>query len=307
MLLSLPSRRLVLATPSRPAGDVAIPARSARARADLRGPLSVVAASASLHTAAALAVTSFAVFGTLGTASLRFAVGALVLLAVVRPRLCGRSARTWAAIVAMGVSSALASLALYAAIDRIPLGTAATVQFLGPLTVALLGARRRTDVACAAGAAAGVVLLTGPSGVDPVGVAFALAAAALAAAGIFAIADVGGRTDGFDGLALALGVAAVCLLPFGVPAALGAPSAGDLAVLVAVGVLGSVVPYALFFDAVRRVGKRVYGILLSLDPAVAAFAGVLWLGQGLGAPDVAGVALVCAASAIAVGTRRDAG
>ena len=304
MLLALPAGGIVRTVPRRDPHPYRRAVPVAGSLPALRGPASIVGASLSLHSAAALAVTAFAAFGAAGTGALRFAVGAAVLLALTRPRLRGRSPAAWRAIVALGASATLASLCLYEAIDRIPLGTAATLQFLGPLTVALLGARRRLDVACAAAAAGGVVLLCGPSGVEPAGVAFALAAAVLAAAAIFATARVGERTGGLDGLALALGFASVCLLPLSVPAALAAPGAGDLAVIVLVGILGSVIPQSLFFDAVRRVGARTYSILLSLDPGVAAFVGVLWLGQGLGPPELAGVALVVAASAVAVGTPR---
>jgi inner membrane transporter RhtA len=283
-----------------------LPAVPADVGSRLRGPASVVGASLSLHTAASLAVVSFAAFGAAATGAMRFAVGAAVLLALTRPQVRRRGAAEWRAIATLGITMAAASLCLYEAIARIPLGTAVTLQFLGPLAVALLAARRRLDIACAAAAASGVVLLTGPTGAEPAGVAFALVAAGMAAASTFAASRVGDQTAGLDGLALAVALAALLLLPLSVPAVLAGPGFADLGVIVLVGVLGSVVPHVLFFDAVRRVGPRTYSVLLSLDPGVAAFAGAVWLGQSLHWPDLAGLALVIAASTVAVGTAKRA-
>lgn len=269
------------------------------------GPVSIVAGSASLHTAAALATTLFATYGAAGTGALRFLGGAVALLALARPCLVGRSRAAWAEILVFGASMAAANACLFQALERVPLGTAVTLQFLGPLAIALLAARRRLDVVAAVAAAAGVALLMGgPTAASPAGVAFALGAAAAVAVSTLAGERVARSTRGLDGVALAVGAAAVMTLPVGLPAAAGAVDAGALALASAVGVLGIAVPYGLFFVALRRVGARVYSVLLSLDPAVALLAGLLLLGQAPGIGALAGVALVVAASATVVGTQR---
>jgi inner membrane transporter RhtA len=270
----------------------------------LAGPACIVASCVSLQTGAALATTVFAGFGPVGTGALRFAAAALVLLAVARPRLRGRSAGAWRAIVALGVATAATNALLYEAIARIPLGTAGTLVFLGPLVLALAASRRRLDLAWALGAAAGVVLITGgPSGGLNAGVAFAAGAAACVAVSVLAARRVGARTEGVDGLALAIAVAAVLTAPVGVPAALAHPQLVDLAVIGAVGILSLAVPYALELSALRRVGVKTYSILMSLDPAIAGLAGLLLLGQHLDPAVLAGMGLVIAASAGAVATQ----
>ena len=151
----------------------------------LIGPSCIVASCVSLQAAAALATTVFAAFGPAGTGALRFLCAAVVLLAWVRPSLRGRSARTWRMIAALGTTTAATNLFLYEAIAHLPLGTAVTLVFLGPLALALLGTRRRLDVAWIVAAVVGVVLLTGgPAGASPNGVALGLAAAVAVAASI---------------------------------------------------------------------------------------------------------------------------
>jgi inner membrane transporter RhtA len=266
----------------------------------LTGPACIVASCVSLQTAAALATTVFAAFGPAGTGALRFTAAALVLLAIARPRVRGRSAGAWRAIVALGLATAATNALLYEAIARIPLGTAVTLVFLGPLALALAGSRRRLDVAWALGAAGGVVLVTGaPSGALSSGVAFGLAAAVCVAASVLAARRVGSRTDGVDGLA----VAALVTAPAAVPAAIAHPVPADLLIVAGVGVLGIAVPYALELTALRRVGVATYSILLSLDPAIAGLVGLLLLGQQLDPVVVVGIGLVIAASAGAVATR----
>lgn len=272
----------------------------------LVGPACIIGSCASLQTAAALATTVFAAFGAAGTGALRFLTAALVLLVVARPRLRGRSTTSWLTIAALGAAMAALNFCLYEAIARIPLGTAVTLLFLGPLALALLRSRRRLDIAWVVAATAGVVLLTGgPSGASLAGVAFALGAAASSAVAILVGARLGTQTDRLDGLALSVGAAVLLTLPVALPAAVAAPDVGDLAIVAAVGVLGIGLPYALEFNALRRMGVKTYSILLSLDPAVAGLAGLLLLGQHLSSPELLGIALVMAASAGAVTTQPD--
>jgi inner membrane transporter RhtA len=270
----------------------------------LGGPLLVVSSSASLQTAAALATTVFAVYGPAGTGAMRFAVAAAVLLAVSRPRLRGRSRRFWLSVAQFGAVLAALNFSLYEAIARVPLSTAVTLQFLGPLALALLGLHWRLDLLWVLAASAGVVLLTGgPAGGSDAGVAFALLAAAITAASVLMARRVASESRGLDGLALAIAAAAVLTLPIGVPAAFGTRDASDLAIVGAVGVLGIAVPYALEYAAIRVVSVKAFSVLLSLDPAIAALAGLVWLGQTLAPSDLLGIGLVVAASAGVMGSR----
>lgn len=294
-------------TPSRPVrragrreaqrGSAALPRR-------LGGPLCVVTSSASLQTAAALATTVFAVYGPTGTGAMRFAVAAAVLLAVSRPRLRGRPRRFWRGVAAFGALLPALNFSLYEAIARVPLSTAVTLQFLGPLALALLGIHRRLDVVWVLAASAGVVLLTGgPAGGSDSGIAFAVLAAAITAASVLMARRVASESRGLDGLALAIAAAAVLTLPVGIPAALNTREASDLAIVGAVGVLGIAVPYALEYAAIRLVSVKAFRVLLSLDPAIAALAGLAWLGQTLAPAELLGIGLVVAASAGVMGSR----
>jgi inner membrane transporter RhtA len=270
----------------------------------LIGPVSIVAASASLQASAAVATTAFAALGAAGTSASRFLAGAAVLLLLARPRLRGRGRGAWLAIATWGAAMAAANFCLFEAIARSSLGTAVTLQFLGPLALALLAARRRLDLACAVVGAAGVVLLSGgPSGTSVAAVAFGLGAATGVAATTILGERVGHQTEGLEGLALGVAAAALLTLPVGLPPLAAEVDARLLATIAALGVLGIAVPYGLFLQALRHAGSRIYSVLLSLDPAVAVLAGVLLLADTPGLRELAGIALVVAASALAVSTR----
>jgi inner membrane transporter RhtA len=193
---------------------------------------------------------------------------------------------------------------VYEAIARIPLGATMTIVFLGPLALALLAARRGLDVAWALAALLGVIMLTGgPTSGSAGGLAFAFAAAGGVAVTTLIARRVADQTDGHEGLALSITVAALLTLPVGIPLALGSPVLGDLGIVAAVGLLGIALPYALEFDALRRVGVKTYSILLSIDPAIAGLAGLVLLGQHLSPSEIVGIALVMAASMGAVVSR----
>jgi inner membrane transporter RhtA len=199
---------------------------------------------------------------------------------------------------------AAANVCLFEAIARGSLGSAVTLQFLGPLALALLAARRRLDLACAVAGLAGVVLLSGgPSGASAMAVVFGLGAAVSVAISIVAGERVARETEGLEGLALAVGAAALLTLPLGSAALAGAFDSRVIATVAVLGVLGVAVPYALFLRALRHVGARTYSVLLSLDPAVAVCAGILLLGEAPALVELVGVGLVVAASALAVSTR----
>ncbi len=232
----------------------------------------------------------------------RLVVSAVVLVAVVRPRVRGRTAADWRTVLGYAAALALMNWSIYQSFARIPLGIAVTIEFLGPLTVAVLGSRRRTDLLWVALAGLGVALLgLGPGRVTPAGVVFALLAATGWAAYIWASAGTGRRWEGLDGLAVASALAALFLVPLVALAdTVDGARASDLAdvlvpsvcvAVVGVGLLSSVVPYAFEMLALRRLEPRVFGILMSLEPAAAAGVGLLLLGELLGVLEW--VAIVC--------------
>ena len=255
---------------------------------------------------AALATTLFDEVGPAGTVLLRVAFAALLLVVLWRPSLRGHAHADLGLAALFGVSLAGMNLAFYESLDRIPLGVAVTFEFVGPLGVAIAGSRRALDLLWVGLAAAGILLLAAPGGsdLDGVGVALALLAGGFWALYIVVAARAGRVFPGGGGLALAMAVAALVLVPFGVAEA-GADLLGGevLAVGVAVAILSSVIPYSLELEALRRIPQNVFGVLMSLEPAVAALAGFVILDQSLAARDAAGVALVVAAS---VGAARGA-
>ncbi|MFZ0386986.1 MAG: EamA family transporter [Solirubrobacteraceae bacterium] len=248
-----------------------------------------------------LATTLFAALGSVGTGAVRFAGGACVLLVVVRPSLRGRSREAWLATLAFGAVMAAMNFLLYAAIARIPLGTAVTLEFLGPTALALLGARRRSDVVWTMLAVAGVVLLTGGLGAGSLSGALLAVGAGAAWAGYLLLSKrVGGLTEGLDGLALSVTAAAVLSAPISVVAAVSTPRPVDLLIAAGVGVLGIVIPYSLELLALRRLPVKTVSTMLSLDPAIAATAGAVALGQTLSLAELTGILLVMTASAGAI-------
>lgn len=260
----------------------------------------VLAAVGSVQFGAALAKTIFDEAGPGGTVLLRVLLAAVLLVAVWRPGLAGHSRRELVLAGAFGLSLAGMNLAFYAALDRIPLGIAVTFEFVGPLGVAVAGFRRPLDLLWVALAASGILLLSdfGTADLDPLGVGLALVAGAFWAAYILLSARAGQAFAGGTGLALAMVVASAALVPVGVAdggSALLEP--GVLAVGAAVAVLSSFIPYSLELEALRRLPNRVFGVLMSLEPAVATLAGLVVLGQVLAGAEVAGVLLVVAASA----------
>ncbi|MFR9729300.1 EamA family transporter [Saccharopolyspora sp. MS10] len=245
-------------------------------------PALVLLGVISLQVGAAFAKQLFTVAGASGVVTLRLLFAALVLLAVWRPSL--RLDRT-SLLVVVGYGAVLAgmNMCLYQAIDRIPLGVAVTIEFLGPLAVAVFGSRRKLDVVWAVLAGLGVLLLSrGEGGLDPVGVGFALAAAVLWASYILVGAKLGERTRGGGGLALGIAFGALMALPFGISGAgteLLSPPV--LAAGLVVALMSSVVPYSLELEALRRMPARVFGVLMSVEPAVAALAGLVVLREAL--------------------------
>ncbi|MBF5031762.1 EamA family transporter [Micromonospora sp. ANENR4] len=274
-----------------------------RAPGRLGGVALVLGGALSVQFGSALAALLFPRTGVAGAVTLRLTIGALLMLVVCRPRVRGYGRRDWAAVLAFGLALAGMNSIFYQAIERIPLGPAVTLEVLGPLALSVIAARRVAAWCWAALALAGVVLL-GQGGfdrLDPAGAALALTAGAMWAAYIVCSARIGARFPGADGLALALTVAALLTLPFGL-----ADGGGRLADPMVLGLgtglalLASVLPYSLELAALRRLPTATFAVMMSLGPAIAAVAGWLVLGQALRPVEVLAIALVVAASAGAV-------
>jgi inner membrane transporter RhtA len=276
-------------------------ARAAEQRTQRVPPtLLVLGAVSSVQVGAALAKTLFDELGAGGTVFLRVLFAALVLALVWPPRLRGHGSRDLGLAVVYGLALAGMNLAFYSSIDRIPLGIAVTFEFVGPLGVAVVGSRRALDLVWVGLAAAGILLLSdlGSGDLDALGVGLALLAGTFWAAYILLSVRVGKVFPGGSGLALAMLVATVPLAPVGIAQAgseLLVP--GTLLVAAGVGIMSSAIPYTLEIEALRRMPAGVFGVLMSLEPAVAAIAGYFVLGEGLVTREIAAVGLVVAASA----------
>jgi inner membrane transporter RhtA len=261
----------------------------------------VVVAVTSLQFGAGFAATLFDDLGPGGTAFLRLAVAAVVLVGAWRPRVRGRSRAELLTAGAFGVTLGVMNVAIYAAFDRIPLGIAVTIEFVGPLGVAIAGSRRPLDALWVVLAGAGIVLLAdrGAGGhLDTLGVLFALGAGIAWAAYIGLSQRTGRIFPGASGLAVAMAVGALVAAPLGIAQAGGALLDPDLLLAgAAVALASSVLPYSLEMEALRRLPARVFGILMSLEPAVAALAGLIVLGQNLSGREWLAIGLVVAASA----------
>ncbi|MFJ4266432.1 EamA family transporter [Paenarthrobacter nicotinovorans] len=262
------------------------------------GTATLVASALSNQLGAATGSLAFPVMGPVGVVAVRQLVAAAVLLPTVRPKLRELSWQQWWPVLLLALSFGTMNLGLYASIQRIGLGLAVTLEFLGPLAVGLISSRQKAGAVCAIAAAAGVVLITRPeASTDFVGIGFGLMAACSWAAYILLNRVVGRRIQGIQGTAAASGVSATLFLPVAVVVFLSRPVDG-LAVLCAVGagVLASVLPYVADLIALRRVPASLFGILMSVNPVFAAVIGALVLGQELEWMQWAGIALIVAAN-----------
>ncbi|MFN8215266.1 MAG: EamA family transporter [Solirubrobacterales bacterium] len=255
----------------------------------------------SVQCGAALATTLFDQVGPAGAVFLRSLFGSLILLAVAGRTLHRLRGRQLLDVALFGFALAGMNLAFYESIDRLPLGIAVTIEFVGPLGLAVVGSRRGRDVAFAALAAAGILLLSGGlggDGIDALGALLALVAGAFWAFYIVQSARVGRALSGLGGLAVAMSISAVLVAPLGIAQGGGEfAGAGVIAAGLAVGLLSSAIPYGLELEALRRLPHAVFGVLMSLEPAVAALVGLIFLSQDLSALEVLGIALVVLASA----------
>ncbi|MFV3130768.1 EamA family transporter [Niveispirillum sp. KHB5.9] len=231
---------------------------------------------------------------------LRNALAALVMLLVVRPSFRDLTPVQWRAAVALGAALAIMNANFYLALARLPLGVAVAIEFLGPLGVAMIGARRIADYLWPALALVGVLLLTplaGTERLDPLGLMFAIITAGGWAAYILLSRRVGQAIPGMKGLALALLFATLFTLPVGLPVAGPYFASPEMvAKVVAVSMLSTLLPYALEFVALRHVSTALFGIMMALEPALSAVVGLLLLGEVLSLSAVAAIALICAAA-----------
>ncbi len=266
----------------------------------------VVVGIVSVQLGAAFAKDLFGTISPTALVWLRLATSAVVLVAIARPRLRGRTSHDWQVVVGFALALGLMNFAIYQSFARIPLGIAVTLEFIGPLTLAVAGSRRARDLAWVGLAGLGVLLLgVERADLDVVGVLFALLAGAAWAAYILLSASTGSRWPGLDGLAVASVIATVVLMPMAVVA--GGTTLLEPRVLLigaAIGVLSSVIPYSCEMVALRTLRPSVFGILMSLEPAAAALAAVAVLQELLSVWQVLAIICVVAAS---IGATRTAG
>lgn len=265
--------------------------------------LLVLVAIASVQFGSSFAKLLFASAPPWVAAWLRLLGAAVILVLLARPRLNGRTRRDWSLVLGYGLSMVAMNVVFYLAIARIPIGVAVTVEFLGPLGVAVLSSRRRRDYLWVGLAAIGVLLLGfQPAALDPLGLALAALAGVFWGVYIILARPTGLRWEGFTGVTMAACIGAVTLFPL-----VFLP--GDHSWVVrpevwlwgaALGLLSSVIPYGLEMRALRIMHRGTFGILMSLEPAAAALAALVLLGEGLSALELAAMGCVIAASIGAV-------
>jgi inner membrane transporter RhtA len=252
---------------------------------------------------AGLAVLLFPDAGPIGMVTLRLVFSAVLLLVIFRPTLRGRSREDWLTVAAFGLVLAGMNALFYLALERLPLGPTVTIEFLGPLILSVVLARRASAWLWAGLAFVGVVLLArgGLGDLDPIGVLLAASAGAMWVGYILLSARTGQRFARLDGLAIAMAIGGLGVLPFGIASA-GEAFLDPRVLLLGLGVavLSSAIPYGLELLALRRLPAETFSILLSLAPALAAGAGFAVLHQTLDGWDLLAIALVVIASMGAV-------
>ncbi|MEU4485616.1 EamA family transporter [Streptomyces purpurascens] len=272
----------------------------------LAGVVTMFGSGLSNQTGAAIGSLAFPVLGPIGVVAVRQYVAAIVLMAVGRPRPRTFTKEQWWPVLLLALVFGTMNLSLYSAIDRIGLGLAVTLEFLGPLSIALAASRRRVDACCALIAAAGVVTLMRPQpSTDYLGMGLGLLAAVCWASYILLNRTVGRRVPGVQGSAAAAGVSALMFLPVGIVLVVDhPPTVGSVAYALVAGVLSSAVPYLADLLTLRRVPARVFGLFMSVNPVLAAVVGWIVLGQNLGWTESAAIAAIVAANALSIATSR---
>lgn len=271
--------------------------------------LLVLGAVLSVQFGGALAATLLPLIGVFGSVLLRILLAAAIMLAIVRPRWRGRSREDWVTVTVFALALTAMNLCFYASLERLPIGVAVTIEFLGPLLLAAVTSRRARDGLAVLLALLGVILisqaLTVPWGdMNFVGIGLAAAAGGFWAAYIVLSGRTGTRFEGLDGMAIALVIGAVAMLPLGLLRAGAALLDGEVLLRgLGIALLSSAIPYSLELLALRRLSAGVFGVLLSLEPAAAALAGLLVLSQTLAPLQVLGMVMVVSASVVVLGRR----
>jgi inner membrane transporter RhtA len=281
---------------------VATPPRSGR----LAGTALMTGSAASNQIGAATAALAFPALGPAGVVAVRQWVAGVALLVTVRPKFASFTRRQWRPVLALAAIFAIMNLSLYTAIDTIGLGLAVTLEFLGPLSVALLASRRVRDLACALIAAAAVVVLARPQpSTDYAGIGLALLAAVCWACYILANRVVGARLPGSQGPAAAACLSALLYVPIGIwVLASHQITAAAIGRAATAGILCSAVPMSADVLALRRVPARAFGVFMSVNPVFAALTGLAILGQSLPLVDWLAIAAIVAANAISASSVR---
>jgi inner membrane transporter RhtA len=273
----------------------------------LTGAGAQVVTEVTINYGSSLAGLLIPVVGSPLVVAVRQLVMAITVLPFYRPKFVTFTwARLWPALL-LGVVLALMNLTFYESVDRLGLGVAATIEFLGPFAVALAASRRLLDFVCAATAAGGVVLLTWSDGtLDPLGIALALTAAACWAGYILLTRRVATQLPGLEGITIASVVSLVLLVPLAlVTTDFATLNWGVVGLLVAVGVLSSAFPYTLDTFILRRITPRLYAIITSSGPVFGALFGVLVLGESLLLQQQLAILAVCVAASVSIATQRD--
>jgi len=282
------------ATPHREAG-----AQDAAPSRRLLGVATLLGSALSNQVGAAVGSLAFPVIGSVGVVAVRQFVAAIVLIPLARPKVRSYTWAQWWPVLLLAVVFGTMNLALYTSIGRIGLGLAVTLEFLGPLAVALVSSRSRGALLCAVAALVGVVAVTNPQGsTDFFGVGLGLLAAVCWASYILLNRTVGRRIPGAGGAATAAGVSAILFIPVAIVTfIILPPTIPALAFAVVAGVLSSAVPYVADLSALRRVPAQLFGILMSVNPIFAALVGAVVLSQGLALVEWAGIAIIVGANA----------
>jgi inner membrane transporter RhtA len=277
------------------------------ARADrLTGVLMMLGSGLSTQVGASAGALAFPVIGPVGVVAVRQWVAAVALVAVGRPNLRAITAKQWRLVVGLAVVFAVMNLSLYTAIDRVGLGLAVTLEFLGPLAVALLGSRRLIDLVCALAVAPAVVLLTRPEATtDYLGIGAGLLAALCWGCYILLNRRIGRELPGVQGVGAAAAVSGLAYVPIGIVILLHhRPTPGAILYAVAAGVLSSAVPFLVDLLALRRVPAQFFGVFMSINPVLAAVVGLVVLDQRLGPWEWLAIAAIVGANAVALSAGR---
>lgn len=266
------------------------------------GVATALAGALSNQLGAASGSLAFPVVGPVGVVAVRQVVAAMILLPIVRPRVRDLTRAQWWPVLLLALVFATMNISLYVAIERIGLGLAVTLEFCGPLAVALLSSRTRTSAVCALVAGAGVVAIARPQPTtDYPGIGLGLVAACSWAAYILLNRTIGSRIPGVQGTATAAGISAAAFLPVGAWILVTTrPDALTLLCAIGAGVLASTVPFVADLIALRRIPANLFGILMSINPVLAALIGAVLLHEHLGPVEWIGIALIVAANATAL-------